>query len=783
MKAPLPVNEVSRIELLHQLGILDTPREQKFDDLAHLAMTICAVPIAVITMIDVERQWFKTCLGLEGSENSRDVAFCAHAILQPEKLLVVENALEDPRFSDNPLVTGEPHIRFYAGAPLELEPGLAMGTLCVVDYVPRQLNEAQQHALRLLANQVVQLLKLHQRSEQLRIQAEQFQMLSNSAPILIGQMDCELRYVFCNYKYKEWFGFDPDNMIGRTPQDVLGDAFLPMYHENLLRCLGGEWVKYEQFVGGRYLDINYVPIVQNAQVTGMFTLAMDITQQKLHQHELEGERENLKAVIRGTNIGTWHWNVQTGETLFNERWAGIVGYRLEELQPVSIQTWLDLAHPEDLQESGRLLEKHFSGEDDYYDCKCRMRHRNGYWVWVHDRGRVTSWTAEGKPEWMSGTHADITHAEEAHWLIEQNEKKLAALYNLAPVGIVLNRLDDGVFLEANPEFYRMLGYSPQNFNWLSYWDITPTEYKAAEFEQLESLRINGRYGPYEKHYIHKDGGRIAVLLNGVLIENAEGEKQIWSIIQDITERKRIEQMKNEFVSAVSHELRTPLTSITGSLGLVINGLLGDISPKAKDMLNIAHKNAQRLALLINDLLDMEKLLAGKMDFELQPQLLLPIIEQSLEANRVYAGHYCVTFSLHSTTGAVMVNVDAQRLQQIMANFLSNAAKFSPSGGTVDIRIDMHDERVRISVIDHGPGISDEFRARLFQKFSQADASSSRQRGGTGLGLAISKELVERMQGEIGFHSELGQGATFFMSFPIAPPLSLPGNNHNEGSKL
>jgi signal transduction histidine kinase len=128
-------------------------------------------------------------------------------------------------------------------------------------------------------------------------------------------------------------------------------------------------------------------------------------------------------------------------------------------------------------------------------------------------------------------------------------------------------------------------------------------------------------------------------------------------------------------------------------------------------------------------------------------------------------------------------VDAQRLQQVMANFLSNAAKFSPPDRSVDIHLDIHDERVRISVIDHGPGISDEFRARIFQKFSQADASSSRQRGGTGLGLAISKELVERMQGEIGFHSELGQGATFFMSFPIAQSLSLSSSNHNEGRKL
>jgi PAS domain S-box-containing protein len=367
---------------------------------------------------------------------------------------------------------------------------------------------------------------------------------------------------------------------------------------------------------------------------------------------------------------------------------------------------------------------------------------------------------------MSGTHTDITLAEESLRLIAQNEKKLTALYNSAPVAIALNRFGNGDFIEANPEFYQMLGYTPEEFKGRSYWDITPREYEASEIEQLESLHINGRYGPYEKHYIHKDGHWISVLLNGMLIESPEGEKQIWSIIHDITERKRIEQMKNDFVSAVSHELRTPLTSISGSLGLVINGLLGDLTPKALDMLRIAHKNAQRLTLLINDLLDMEKLAVGKMDFTMQPQMLL---------------HFGVDFTLYCSTGAVMVNVDAQRLQQVMANLLSNAAKFSPASGTVDIFIDMHQELVQIRVVDHGPGISDEFRARIFKKFSQADSSTARQRGGTGLGLAISKELVERMQGEIGFFSEPGQGATFFIRFPIAQPLLFSDSYHSEGS--
>lgn len=780
MKAALPPNEEARLLALHRLDVLDTPREQNFDDIAQLAMSICNVPIAVVSLVDRDRQWFKSCLGLDATETSRDVAFCAHAILTPEDLLIVENATLDPRFSDNALVTGEPAIRFYAGAPLVTKNGEALGTLCVIDSRPRQMNDLQKNTLRLLANQVMQLLQLRE---------------TNLA--------------------------------------------------------------------------------------------------------LQQERQHMEDVIKGANLGTWRWNVQTGEVILNERWASMLGYQLEELAPISLNTWLTLCHPEDLQTSNKLLEQHFSGELDHYECHCRMKHKNGDWISVYARGRVTSLTHDGKPLWITGTHGDITelqrsrlqlqysqerlqsmlnnfpgavyrcrndarwsmlflsetvadltghhsheffgeqalsftdithaddvqriydevqHAlaehrsfelvyrmqhEQGHWIfvqevgsgvygnsgelkyidgfiwditetkqahdaIELNEQKLSTLYSQAPIAITLNNYSDGKFIECNPEFCRLLGYSHSDILHLDNRAITPAEYMQEDFQQLESLHISGRYGPYEKHFIHNDGRLIPVLLNGVLIESPNGERQIWSFIQDITERKRIEQMKNEFVSAVSHELRTPLTSISGSLGMVVGGMLGTLPSNIHSMLTIAHKNSMRLTLLINDLLDMEKLLAGKMQFELRAQLLLPILQQSVEGNTAYADTFGIRLQLLADAAVekVQVDIDAQRLQQVMANFISNAVKFSPPNGQVEVVVSLQDNRVKIAVVDHGPGVSDEFRARIFQKFSQADSSDSRQRGGTGLGLAISKAFVERMQGSIGFDSELGKGATFYAIFPL-----------------
>ncbi len=167
MKAPLPANEDWRLAQLHKLSVLDSPREQSFDDIAKLALTICGVPIALVSFVDAERQWFKSCIGLGVSETSRDLAFCAHAILHPDDILVVEDAQQDPRFFDNALVLGEPHIRFYAGAPLIMPTGAVLGTLCVIDTRVRTLNQQQKEALLLLSHQVVRLLELRESNQQI----------------------------------------------------------------------------------------------------------------------------------------------------------------------------------------------------------------------------------------------------------------------------------------------------------------------------------------------------------------------------------------------------------------------------------------------------------------------------------------------------------------------------------------------------------------------------------------------------------------------------------------
>ena len=233
------------------------------------------------------------------------------------------------------------------------------------------------------------------------------------------------------------------------------------------------------------------------------------------------------------------------------------------------------------------------------------------------------------------------------------------------------------------------------------------------------------------------------------------------------ERQRVDALKSEFVSTVSHELRTPLTAITGGLKLVLGGATGELPESTHKMLSMALKNGERLALLINDLLDVEKLLAGQLNFICHPRELGVLLNAALQENQPYAEQYGVTLRLEALSKKRFINVDALRFQQVMANLLSNAAKFSRLNGDVVIFCDECDKDVRINIKDSGCGIPEEFRARIFQKFSQADASDRRVKGGTGLGLSISKAITEQMGGTIGFQSTEGEGSTFYVTFPYA----------------
>jgi len=409
--------------------------------------------------------------------------------------------------------------------------------------------------------------------------------------------------------------------------------------------------------------------------------------------------------------------------------------------------------------------------------------------------------AESRPEKLPddsvlwhGFIIDITEEKQAELKLQEVNSLREAIFDAASISIISTNVQ-GLIKTFNAGAESLLGYSAQEVvdkmspgifhladEVVARAGILSREFGEHVEPGFDVFTMRARAGDEDEQewvYVRKDGSHVAVMLSITALRNPDGEITGYlGVARDISEIKRIDRMKSEFISTVSHELRTPLTAISGALGIVVNGAAGAVPDTANKMLNIAHKNSLRLIHLVNDLLDMEKLVAGKMHFDISAQPIVPIIQQSLEANAIYAAQYNVKFSLVNLTSEdFRISVDAQRLLQVLANYLSNAAKFSPPYETVEVQVEQNFNNVRISVIDKGPGIPDEFRSRIFQKFSQADSSSTREKGGTGLGLAICKEIIERMGGRVGFISEVGKGSAFYFELPCEELSHSFGSRH------
>ncbi|MDO8777859.1 MAG: PAS domain S-box protein [Burkholderiaceae bacterium] len=373
---------------------------------------------------------------------------------------------------------------------------------------------------------------------------------------------------------------------------------------------------------------------------------------------------------------------------------------------------------------------------------------------------------------------DVTESERVAQVLRDSEEQLRQLTDNVPA--LMAYVDSEQRCQFHNKAYEeVLGLPRETIHGKTLLEIAGPEFYSRISSHVQEA-LSGYAVRYERQQVTASGERREYVMS-YFPRYGEDDAQdkvigFFSLGTDVTELKRIDRMKSEFVSTVSHELRTPLTSIRGSLGLVSGGVAGVLPDRAKGLVEIAKNNCERLIRLINDILDSEKIESGKMQFELQPLELLPLLRQALADNEGFAAQHQVKLALHAPKQPLMALMDSDRLLQVMTNLLSNAIKFSPAQGTVLVLLGRHAGRVRVEVSDNGPGIPEEFRQRIFQKFSQADSSDTRQKGGTGLGLAISKAIIERMEGGLGFTSKVDVGTTFFFELPEwreAPPVTAP----------
>lgn len=372
-------------------------------------------------------------------------------------------------------------------------------------------------------------------------------------------------------------------------------------------------------------------------------------------------------------------------------------------------------------------------------------------------------------------------ADERMEKISDHETQFQAITDNANDGII--SIDDkGKISYINNAAQDLFGYVPDNIigkaiNIL--FPISMQETVEAALEQHEEESDNETNKLIELEGMHRNGDSFPIEFSLARWKSGD-HTHYTAIIRDITERKKMDTIKNEFISTVSHELRTPLTAISGSLSLVENGVTGDVNQKSLDLINNANRNAGRLANLVNDLLDTEKMASGKMRYNMQICEVTELIKKSIEINLPIAEQSNVKL-LFSGYRHIEAFIDPDRFIQVMTNLISNAIKYSPVEDAIEITLERISNEIRIAVIDHGSGVPEEFRKNIFNKFSQADSSATRKHGGTGLGLSIVKFIVEKFNGRIDYHSEPNKETTFFFFIPVAKTEEEPIHDKQQSS--
>jgi len=406
------------------------------------------------------------------------------------------------------------------------------------------------------------------------------------------------------------------------------------------------------------------------------------------------------------------------------------------------------------------LEKHRNPQGPF-----EVSRQDEKWIWIHeqrlDDGSLMTVVSDITEQ--KRAESELRLAKDA---AEAAEELFSKAYHSSPALFTISLPESGRYIDVNEAWTTVTGYGRDETLASNTFDLNIWANPDDRIEFVQRIKDNGIVQNFETQCRTKSGKVIDILLSGERIEY-RGQDCLLMVGQDISKMKELDRIKNEFISTASHELRTPLTSIRGSLGLIAGGVTGEIPNQAKDLVDIAAKNCERLLLLVNDILDMEKIESGNMTYRSERIDLNQLVEQTIEANQGYADEYRVAFVHHPSPEHAVVRGDPERLAQVLSNLLSNAAKFSPTQSEVEISTAVDADICRVAVKDKGPGISPEFRAQIFEKFTQEDASDDRKVGGTGLGLSISKAIIEKHDGVLDFVSKLGTGTEFYFDLPNA----------------
>lgn len=722
--ADLPDNETQRLTALHALHVLDTPIDEAFDRITQLAQDLFEVPIALVSLVDKERQWFKSHSGLDTCETSREISFCAHAVAKNAPL-VIENALNDPRFADNPLVENTTQIRFYAGHPLRPSEGLPVGTLCLIDRKPRTFSQRDRHLLKSLAGQVEELLRHHQMRRSLAQTTRRYEALFNESATGIIRIDRAGKVLSINPFALTMLGYDHHEVIGQNVA-MLTPAAISARHDNFIsNFLAGGAPK----VIGRGREVE-------AQHKKGHTIPVHLAVNAIHNEH--GDVAEFLGIL--TDLSSVHdatQRIQKEQSLLKVLHQGITDYQAL-MSGERLWTFLMEALRE-LTDSDYALIGEVLPTDTTNALKIHA---------ITD----LSWNPESRHLMGQLRSGDM--------MLTNPSSLLGRVFAHGEVIItddVYGHVKRGGFPPGHPRLTNYLGapiFSGERLIGMFAIANSKQPLNQALLEWLQPFTDT-----------------CALLIN-LYRQMAEREQVTRDLATARDQAEQANKAKSEFLSSMSHELRTPLNAIIGFAQLLAKGRRDPLSDKQQRQVGQIEKSGQHLLSLINDVLDLAKIEAGLTPLSLEPLFIANVLDDAcstLEANIDAAG---ITLSRAPLACSWQVIADYTRTKQVLLNLLSNAIKYNCINGTVHIGAEQSGDSLCISITDAGCGIALERQHELFEPFNRLGAEYSTIQG-TGIGLAITKELVERMGGQIGFKSQLGQGSTFWFTLPITDQKANP----------
>ncbi len=616
-----------------------------------------------------------------------------------------------------------------------------------------------------------------ERTRELALQVEENRSIIRSPIAGIVLLDEAGKILFANDAIARLFGYRDSELAGRPFTWLLGGATADYFDLKPDEAPAPTY-RGEVRATSRTGQVLVLDVQINAWMTidgrRRFTALMNnVTDKRRIEQQLRDTQHRLDIALTGANLGVFDLDLRTGKSIVSATWKALFGIPASDQIDAQAE-WRRRVHPDDLPMVEASDMACARGETARSTTEYRARGPKGEWRWMRSDAVVGERDATGRVVRLIGVQTDITELVESKEALRASEDQFRSAIEDAPIGMAIVGLHRR-FLQVNAALGAFAGAGQSDLIGKDLLDLLqPTERE--RFAALIGRLIAGTEKSVEAEAACLRAGGIECWgrWSIAVIRNADGQPLSFVVqLQDTTEQRQLDRIKGEFVATVSHELRTPLTSINGSLGLVLNEVAGPIPEKAARMLAIAQKNCNRLILLVNDILDLEKLTSGQSRFDYVTADVGALVDQALRTTQPMADGFGVALAYDRPAEALPCRVDVNRFQQVMANLISNATKFSPVGGQVEVATRLDGGLIIVSVTDHGSGVPVAFRSKIFTAFSQADSSSTRSKDGTGLGLKISREIVERMGGRIGFESETGKGTTFWFSLPLAAGVAAP----------